>query len=621
VTSIGNFAFSGCSGLTNVTMPRQLEARLNSSVFEGCPENLVITYHDEAPSAACTVAFNANGGSVSPTSRTVTKGAAVGALPTPTRSGFTFDGWFTAASGGTMVSATTVVSGNVTYYAQWKVNGGGGSGGGDEPTAPTTYTITYRPGASGTGSQQTATKTKNVALQLKGAIFTRTGYTQIGWATSEGGAKAYDLGASYTANAAVTLYPVWMVNKYMVTFDANGGVGGWSRSMDYGAEIVAPTVTCEGYTFMGWTPKVSATVPAGNTTYVAQWERNPPELFEDVGGAAPTAAASEYNGYLYDAGGVVKGTIQVKVGKPGKKDGKASVKATVIVGTKKVTLKAKDKGKAVIEKDGPTEIELVGGAACEILLGVDGLSGFYGAYLIDGARNFFASKDKAEANAANSILSKWLGSFMVVWDGGSLSVSIAAKGKVKVSGTLADGKTKVSVSTVLLVGEEWSCVSVAAQKANLAFELWLSHDGQTIEAEGLGDDVLVGKPGTLANGATFQIDADELAAVFGQAMLPYLPDGVPVKQSGTKWTLPKAGKVAYKNGAVDGSKLGENPCGLKLTYKAKDGTFKGSFKIYAEVKGKPKATTVNVTGFMLNGVGYGEATIKGKNGAVAVTIE
>ena len=41
---------------------------------------------------------------------------------------------------------------------------------------------------------------------------------------------------------------------------------------------------------------------------------------------------------------------------------------------------------------------------------------------------------------------------------------------------------------------------------------------------------------------------------------------------------------------VDEAKAGENPSGLKLTYKAKDGTFKGSFKAYADVGGKPKAT-------------------------------
>ena len=74
---------------------------------------------------------------------------------------------------------------------------------------PETYTVTYDPGANGTGSQQTDTKTENVALTLKGAIFTRDGYTQTGWATSDGGARVYGLGASYTANAAVTLYPFW----------------------------------------------------------------------------------------------------------------------------------------------------------------------------------------------------------------------------------------------------------------------------------------------------------------------------------------------------------------------------------------------------------------------------
>lgn len=91
-------------------------------------------------------------------------------------------------------------------------------------------------------------------------------------------------------------------------------------------------------------------------------------------------------------------------------------------------------------------------------------------------------------------------------------------------------------------------------------------------------------------------------------------------QKGSKWTLPKAGKVVYKDGSVDESKLGESPCGLKLTYKAKDGSFKGSFKVYAEVKGKPKATTVSVTGFLLNGVGYGTATVK-KVGSVPISIE
>jgi len=64
------------------------------------------------------------------------------------------------------------------------------------------------------------------------------------------------------------------------------------------------------------------------------------------------------------------------------------------------------------------------------------------------------------------------------------------------------------------------------------------------------------------------------------------------------------------------SKLGENPSGLKLTYKAKD----GSFKVYTDIGGKAKTTTVNVTGVMVNDVGCGTATIKGK-GSVTVMVE
>jgi len=71
-----------------------------------------------------TVTLNANGGSVSPTSITVTIGGTFNALPTPRRSGHTFNGWFTAATGGTRVRPTDVVSltGNITLFARWTAN-------------------------------------------------------------------------------------------------------------------------------------------------------------------------------------------------------------------------------------------------------------------------------------------------------------------------------------------------------------------------------------------------------------------------------------------------------------------------------------------------------------------
>ncbi|MBQ4395151.1 MAG: InlB B-repeat-containing protein [Paludibacteraceae bacterium] len=86
-----------------------------------------------------------------------------------------------------------------------------------------TYTITYNAGTGEgiSGSHANDTKTHGVNLTLPGVTFTRTGYTQTGWATSDGGSQAYALSASYTANAAVNLYPVWTAKTTTITIDAN----------------------------------------------------------------------------------------------------------------------------------------------------------------------------------------------------------------------------------------------------------------------------------------------------------------------------------------------------------------------------------------------------------------
>lgn len=87
-----------------------------------------------------------------------------------------------------------------------------------------TYTISYNKGANGTGTNTSDTKTHGTALTLKGAIFTRQGYTQTGWSTTDGGAKAYNLSASYTANAAITLYPYWEQSGFNIYQAVNGTI-------------------------------------------------------------------------------------------------------------------------------------------------------------------------------------------------------------------------------------------------------------------------------------------------------------------------------------------------------------------------------------------------------------
>ncbi len=135
------------------------------------------------------------------------------------------------------------------------------------------WDVTYQPGTNGSGNAVTDIKFYNDALTLRGALFTRTGYTQVGWATVDGGEKVYAFGGGYTTNAALTLYPVWNTNKYTITFDTAGGSEIAPITQDYGTAITAPAdPTREGYTFIGWDKAIPTTMPAENITLKARWK-------------------------------------------------------------------------------------------------------------------------------------------------------------------------------------------------------------------------------------------------------------------------------------------------------------------------------------------------------------
>ena len=263
------------------------------------------------------------------------------------------------------------------------------------------------------------------------------------------------------------------------------------------------------------------------------------------------------------------------------------------------------------------------GHTLDISLGVDGMGGTMDGKAVDGARNLFSAKDADSKSIVAAIEKKWVGAVNVVGDDVVLSVTIAKKGKVKVSGTVKGAK--VSATSQLLVGAETCCVPVViTKKANLAFNLWLMADG-SVEVVGL-DGAVAGKAGMLRSGATFRMDGAAgvraLPGLFGE----YLPNGIDVAANGAKWIVAggaKAGKVAFVKGGntIDESKLGTNPSGLKLAYKQKDGSFKGSFKAYNLENGKIKSYTVNVTGVMIGAKGYGTATIKKPACMFLVTIE
>ena len=577
------------------------------------------------------VVFDANGGDGSWCGQ-MDNGEAISA-PTVTRTGYKFTGW--------TPSVAETVSSGATYKAQWERN-------------KHQVTLSLN-GGEGDDSVSVDYGTKVGSI----ASPTRTGHTFAGWFTAAEGGEPVD--GEMLVTGDMELFAQWTVNSYTLTFNSDGGSDVEPITQDYGTAVTAPAdPTRAGYIFAGWQPALPETMPAEDMQFTAQWTANEPEptpgegetstpenpgsesaqgltmLWTPVlpdganGGDAVFAGeiAEAYDGYVQDAAGNVMGTIFLKVAKA--KGAISKVTANVqLLAEKKMTVKG-----TLDTRTGRFEATDKSGRALSLLVGVNSLSGTYGTHFIDGAQNKFSTKNAASKVIGSAVLDKWKGAVTMAWrlagDGSpyhTLSVSVANKGKAKITGTLADG-TKVSAKGQLIVGENWSCIPVVYAKKNvrLAFNLWLPNGTAATSAAlplvvGLGEDVKVGKPGTLKAGSVFRIDAAALGSVLGKVLLPYLPDGLAVT-GGVKWTLPKAGKVVYEKGTtkVDEANTGENPSGLKLTYKAKDGTFKGSFKAYADVGGKPKATTVKVSGVVVDGIGYGAASVK-KVGGVPVEIE
>ena len=215
-----------------------------------------------------TVTFNANGGSCGTISKTVRFDSAYDTLPTATRTGYTFNGWFTAASGGTQVTASTKVTtaSNHTLYAQWSAN---------------TYTVTFE--ANG-GSCGTASKTVTVdSTYGELPTPTRIGYTFNGWFTATSGGTKIESNTKVQITSAQTLYAQWSANTYTVIFDANGGSCGTASKTVIFDSIYGylPTPTRTGYTFNGWFAAASggAEIESGTKvqitstqTLYAQWK-------------------------------------------------------------------------------------------------------------------------------------------------------------------------------------------------------------------------------------------------------------------------------------------------------------------------------------------------------------
>ena len=240
---------------------------------------------------AVATTFDANGGKFG-TDATVTKNyktnSKYGSFPEVTRTGYDFNGWFTAATGGDKVTADDAATTERTLYAQW---------------TPKKYTITFDPNG-GTCTPASIEVEYDAAYGKLSPLPVpeRSGYGFDGWYTAKTGGTRITDETVVSITAAQTLYAHWDANKYTVTFDANGGMTSESsRAVTYGSKYgTLPTATRVGYRFDGWfTEKTGGTKITNSTvvstssahTLYAQWSVNDYTVTLDArGGKFQTAA-------------------------------------------------------------------------------------------------------------------------------------------------------------------------------------------------------------------------------------------------------------------------------------------------------------------------------------------
>ncbi len=182
--------------------------------------NAALTLYAQWKINTYTVTYNANGGAGAPSSQTKTYGIDLTlSSVTPSRTGYSFKNWNTAANGsGTSYAPGSNYTGNanLTLYAQW---------------IPNTYVVSYDANG-GTGAPASQTKTHDIDLTLSSVKPTRTGYSFTGWNTrADGNGVSYPSGAVYKGNTNLALYAQWQPIQYTIVFDGNGHTAGSTASM------------------------------------------------------------------------------------------------------------------------------------------------------------------------------------------------------------------------------------------------------------------------------------------------------------------------------------------------------------------------------------------------------
>jgi uncharacterized repeat protein (TIGR02543 family) len=193
----------------------------------------ITLYAKWSSSQTYTVSFNSNSGSAV-SSQFVANGDTATEPTAPTRSGYTFGGWYSDSGLTTSFAFTTAITGNTTLYAKW--------------TAVPTYTVTYNANGATSGSapsNQTKTQGVDLILATNSGTLAKTDYTFGGWNTqADGSGINYTAGGTYSTDADLTLYAKWSstatheVTVNGVTTEAESNLAGTSTQTNGNGEVV-----------------------------------------------------------------------------------------------------------------------------------------------------------------------------------------------------------------------------------------------------------------------------------------------------------------------------------------------------------------------------------------------
>jgi len=179
------------------------------------------------------VKFVTNGGTAV-ADQTVQEGAVAVIPSAPTRTGYTFAGWYSDSSLTTRYGFTEAVAADITLHAKWTIN---------------SYTVVFNSNGGSAVSSQTVNHGSPVS---EPPAPTRTSHTFDGWYKDSAFTQSYDFSSAVTGD--MTLYAKWTINRVSVRFyDSDGVTQLTSRTVDEGSRLTnLPAPVKNGYLFLGW---------------------------------------------------------------------------------------------------------------------------------------------------------------------------------------------------------------------------------------------------------------------------------------------------------------------------------------------------------------------------------